>query len=122
MLARANNMSEGPVPSIPIFNMTNCPEFPSGWCCYLLLCSDESYYCGATSNLVRRVRDHFSGKGSGYTKRFKPVELVWYESQPDRRRATAREKQIKSWSRDKKKRLADTGSKSSENAAVVSLN
>jgi len=86
-----------------------------------LLCSDDSYYAGATSDLFRRIRDHFSGKGSGYTKRVKPVALVWYETQPDRYRAAAREKQIKSWNREKKKHLVDVGTASGASAALVSL-
>jgi putative endonuclease len=101
--------------------MTKCSEFPSGWHCYLLLCSDDSYYCGITSDLTKRIRDHFSGKGSGYTKRFKPVELVWYESHQDRHRAAGREKQIKSWSREKKEALAGRRSNLENRANVVFL-
>jgi len=97
------------------------PDLPSGWCCYLLSCSDGSYYCGATSNLARRIRDHFSGRGSGYTKKLKPVALVWYESHSDRHQATVREKQIKSWGREKKKRLADGKTGLLRGTVVVSL-
>jgi putative endonuclease len=88
-----------------IIKMPPDPELPSGWCCHLLLCSNDSYYCGATSNLTQRFRDHFSGKGSGYTKKFKPLRLVWYERHDDRNHATARESQIKAWSRSKKEHL-----------------
>ena len=55
--------------------MANLPEFPPGWHCYLLLCAPGSYYCGITSNLADRIRDHASGKGSGYTKKVKPIAL-----------------------------------------------
>jgi predicted GIY-YIG superfamily endonuclease len=83
------------------------PEFAPGWYCYLLHCSDGSYYCGIASNLKQRIRDHSSGKGSGYTKGSRPIALVWYETHAGRRHAAAREKQIKAWSHSKKKRLAD---------------
>jgi putative endonuclease len=81
--------------------------FPAGWCCYLLLCSDGSYYCGIAANLSRRIHDHGSGKGSGYTKAFKPIALVSYELHRNRHSAAEREKQIKSWSHEKKEELAE---------------
>jgi putative endonuclease len=87
--------------------MRELREFPPGWCCYLLLCSDDSYYCGITSNLAHRIRDHSSGKGSGYTKGAKPAALVWCEPHESRFRAAKRESQIKRWSREKKKLLAN---------------
>lgn len=87
--------------------MATLSEFLPGWYCYLLLCNDGSYYCGITSNLTNRIRDHASGKGSGYTKENKPVALVWYESHKNRRSAAARENQIKNWNREKKCQLAD---------------
>jgi putative endonuclease len=102
--------------------MVDASEYPSGWCCYLLLCADDSYYCGATSDLTRRIRDHFSGKDSGYPKRVKPFTLVWFESQPDRHHAAGREKQIKGWSREKKMRLAHPQHKWEQRAVVVSFN
>jgi predicted GIY-YIG superfamily endonuclease len=86
-------------------------DFPPGWHCYLLLCSDGSYYCGITSYLSDRIRDHSTGKGSGYTKGFKPVSLVCYEVHRDRRSAALREKQIKSWSHEKKQGLAEGNSR-----------
>ena len=91
----------------PMASMATLLEFPSGWCCYLLLCSDGSYYCGITSDLAGRIRDHSSGKGSGYTKGFKPISLVWYESHSNRHSAAERERQIKSWNHDKKRGLAE---------------
>ena len=89
--------------------MIALPDSPKGWCCYLLVCSDGSYYCGIASNLASRVRHHASGKGSGYTKRLKPVALIWFESHPNRHSAAAHEKQIKSWSHEKKRALAEGG-------------
>jgi putative endonuclease len=88
-------------------SMATLTEFPPGWHCYLLLCNDASYYCGMTSNLTNRIRDHACGKGSGYTKKNKPAALLWYESHKNRRSATARENQIKNWNHEKKRQLAE---------------
>jgi putative endonuclease len=86
--------------------MLPLPNLPSGWCCYLLLCDDSSYYCGVTSDLGQRVRDHTFGKGGGYTKETKHRALVWYERHDDRGSAAAREKQIKNWNKTKKLKLS----------------
>ncbi len=85
---------------------TNFAELPPGWQCYLLLCSDQTYYCGITNNLSRRLRHHASGKGGKYTKGKRPVALVWYEPHRDRDGAASREKQLKSWGHKKKSQLA----------------
>jgi putative endonuclease len=87
--------------------MAALPEFRPGWHCYLLLCTDASYYCGIASNLTNRIRDHATGKGSGYTKQNKLVALVWYESHKNCQSAAARENQFKTWTHEKKRRLAD---------------
>ena len=85
------------------------PHLPNGWCCYLLLCTDGSYYCGLTGDLKRRILDHASGKGSNYTKGTKPTALVWFERCPTRELAVQREREIKKWSRRKKELLAKNG-------------
>ena len=97
ILSRANEVSRG---------MT-LPAFPRGWYCYLLLCADAAYYCGITTDLGQRIRDHASGKGSQYTKGNHPVALVWYQRHDDRRSAARRESQLKKWSHRKKRELAD---------------
>jgi putative endonuclease len=81
-------------------------NLPSGWCTYMLICIDGSYYVGLTNNLAKRIQDHVSGKGPTYTKTTKPILLVWFESHPDHEAATAREKQLKGWNRAKKHALA----------------
>jgi|SRR5260370_3863981 len=63
------------------------PVFPPGWCTYMLICIDGSYYVGLTNDLPQRVHDHSSGKGPTYTKTTKPKLLVWYESHPSRQAA-----------------------------------
>src|SRR5260370_12176066 len=93
--------------SFPDHNRTApSPLFPPGWCTYMLLCIDGSYYVGLTNNLAQRIKDHSSGKGPIYTKTTKPKLLVWFESHPNRGAATTPEMQIKGWPRPKKQSLA----------------
>jgi putative endonuclease len=57
----------------------------------------EQEYVGATADLKRRISDHNSGK-STHTEKFKPWELVWYCAFPDKYKALAFEKYLKSHS------------------------
>jgi len=73
---------------------------------YILLCSDNSYYVGVTNNLERRLQEHQEGeKGSLYTSKRLPVQLVYSEKIHGPLTAIKREKQIKTWSRTKKEAL-----------------
>ena len=57
----------------------------------------EQEYIGATADLKRRLPEHNSGK-SRHTTKFKPWELVWYCAFPDKYKALAFEKYLKSHS------------------------
>ena len=46
------------------------------WSLYLLECADGSLYTGITTDVNRRVLEHFSGTGARYTRSHKPVRLV----------------------------------------------
>ena len=59
-------------------------------------------YVGVTNNLIRRIHEHQSGLGDGFTKKYRVTKLVYAESCTDVRDAIAREKQIKGGSRKKK--------------------
>jgi len=72
---------------------------------YMLRCSDGSYYVGSTRDLDRRMTEHSSGKGSIYTSRRMPVELVWAEEYDSVADAYAMEKKIQGWSRAKREAL-----------------
>ena len=91
---------------MPLHPKASSLDLPLGWCTYLLICIDGSYYVGLTNDLAQRLDDHSSGKGPTYTKATKPKLLVWFESHPNRKAAAAREKQLKGWSRAKKDALA----------------
>lgn len=45
------------------------------WCVYLILCADESLYCGATNRPNERFQAHQAGKGARYTRIRKPVAM-----------------------------------------------
>ena len=74
---------------------------------YILRCSDDSLYCGMTSNLDKRVREHnsSSSKSAKYLRAKKPVNLVYSETYPDIKIAMNREFQVKKWTRIKKEAL-----------------
>jgi predicted GIY-YIG superfamily endonuclease len=72
---------------------------------YLLRCSDGSYYAGHTDNLEGRLWQHQQGVGCEWTKRRRPVQLVWHAEAPTREEALAFERRIKGWTRVKKEAL-----------------
>ena len=61
-------------------------------------------YTGVTNDLVRRMyepRNHVNK--SGFTAQYNVEKLVYYEETSSSRVAIEREKQIKSWNRNRKK-------------------
>ena len=69
---------------------------------YILECSDGSFYVGSTVDLERRVSQHDLGEGAAYTKRRRPVTLVWAAQFARVDEAYAFEKQVQGWRRDKR--------------------
>lgn len=59
-------------------------------------------YIGVTGNLTRRLHEHKSKCGSGFSSKYQTVHLVHYEETSDVLAAIEREKQLKRWSRKKK--------------------
>jgi putative endonuclease len=71
---------------------------------YILQCSDDSYYTGVTNDLERRLWEHHEGcDKTCYTCDRRPVELKYFEHYHQIKNAIAREKQLKGWSRKRKK-------------------
>lgn len=73
------------------------------YCVYIMTNAHNTVlYTGVTNNLHRRVLEHRSGKGSGFTKKYNITKLVYFECGDDINIAIYREKQIKAGSRRKK--------------------
>ena len=73
---------------------------------YILKCNDDTYYTGVTSNLTLRILKHDSSfYENSYTSSRLPAELVYYCEFTDITVAIKMEKQIKKWSKAKKKHL-----------------
>ena len=71
---------------------------------YLVRCSDDSLYCGWTTDLKRRIdahNGHISG-GAKYTRGRRPVTLVYAESFHQKQEAQRREYAIKRMTKSKK--------------------
>ena len=43
---------------------------------YILLLEKDKIYIGRTSNFDKRYNDHINGKGSWWTRKYKPVEIL----------------------------------------------
>lgn len=69
---------------------------------------NTALYTGVTDNLQRRIIEHRSGKGGGFTKKYNITRLVYFESSDDINPAIAREQQIKAGSRKKKIELIES--------------
>ena len=72
---------------------------------YMLRCSDGSYYTGQTDDLQKRLWQHQEGKAADWTRRRRPVELVWCAAGTSRDEVFAFERRVKNWSRAKKEAL-----------------
>jgi len=62
-------------------------------------------YIGVTNDIYRRVHEHKSGKLPGFSRKYKPRKLVYYEEYQYVEDAIVREKQIKRWRKQKKRQL-----------------
>jgi len=79
------------------------------WFVYLLRCADNTLYCGITTDLTKRLRQH-NGEivgGAKYTKVRQPCELVYSENHESRSDACKREYEIKQFSKHTKERMVN---------------
>jgi len=73
---------------------------------YILRCNDDSYYVGSTTDLDARLWQHNTpDQGPLYTRRRRPVPLVWNAWFDSIAEAFAYEKQVQGWSRRKREAL-----------------
>ena len=74
------------------------------WYVYVLLCADNSLYCGITTNLKKRLKQH-NGEikgGAKYTRGRRPCRFVYIKKAMNRSTASKLEYQFKQLSRKKK--------------------
>ena len=75
---------------------------------YLLLCADNTLYCGSTLDLGHRLHAHNHLKsGAKYTHSRRPVQLVYSEKLKSFTSMRAREAEIKRMTRVEKLELLD---------------
>jgi putative endonuclease len=75
---------------------------------YIVECADGSFYVGSTRNLEHRIWQHNTDdEGPLYTRRRRPVRLVWAAEFEHVGAAFAFEKQVQGWSRRKRQALID---------------
>ena len=72
-------------------------------CVYILTNSGNTVlYVGVTSDLKQRVMQHRNGIGSLFTLKYRLRKVVFVERHPTMMSAISREKQVKSWNRERK--------------------
>ncbi len=73
---------------------------------YILECADGSYYVGSTVFLEARLWQHnHDPDGPTYTRKRRPVRLMWSGEFPTAAEAFAFEKQVQGWRRSKREAL-----------------
>ena len=70
-------------------------EDKSKWYVYAIECSNNSVYIGQTEDLQNRWKQHLSGKGAEWTKKYKPIRLFYCEKLDSLKDALLRERALK---------------------------
>jgi putative endonuclease len=78
------------------------------WSVYLLRCSDNSLYCGTTTDVDRRLHEHNQGVGSRYTRSRLPLRLVWQSRYLTKSEAFKEEYRIKRLSKVVKEEMSSS--------------
>lgn len=69
--------------------------------------TNQVLYVGVTNNIKRRLLEHKLGANEGFTKKYSVNKLVYFEEFSCVDDAILREKVLKKWAREKKKRLIE---------------
>ena len=75
---------------------------------YILSSKTGTLYVGMTNDLERRIFEHKLKSIPGFTQKYNVTRLVYFEESQDVWAAISREKEIKKWSRRKKKDLVES--------------
>ncbi len=65
------------------------------WWVYIVRCADGSFYTGISTNVVRRLSQHRSGRGARYTRGRGPLGLWWCAGPYNHGAALSEERRIK---------------------------
>lgn len=82
------------------------------WYVYVVVCFDNSYYCGITTDLERRLKQH-NGElkgGAKYTRGRRPCRYVYTKKASNRSEASKEEYRFKKLSRKEKEKVISLGS------------
>lgn len=75
---------------------------------YIVRTSGNTLYTGQTNNLEKRIIQHQEKKiGSKYLKKYRSIELVYFEKFKTRSEALKREAEIKRMTKKEKERLVN---------------
>ncbi|SET70219.1 putative endonuclease [Natronincola peptidivorans] len=74
---------------------------------YILLCADNTFYIGWTTDLDNRLEAHNDGKGAKYTRGRTPVKLVYWEEHKNRSEAQKREVALRRFNKKQKLNLIE---------------
>ena len=75
---------------------------------YIMGTKSRVLYVGMTNDLTVRVYQHKTGRYKGFTQRYRVHRLVYFESYRYVNSAIAREKELKSWRREKRIALIES--------------
>ncbi|MFH0892428.1 MAG: GIY-YIG nuclease family protein [Candidatus Falkowbacteria bacterium] len=67
-----------------------------------------SFYIGFSNDIIRRIIEHKNGLGCVFTKKYKLIDLMYFELFQYAYNAINREKELKKWRREKKLDLIKT--------------
>lgn len=76
------------------------------WYMYVILCFDNTFYCGITTNLQKRLKQHngvIKG-GAKYTRSRRPCKYIYKEAAQNRSDALKKEAAFKKLSRKQKEK------------------
>lgn len=78
------------------------------WSLYIVKCKDDTLYCGITSNLEKRIKEHNEGRrGAKYTRSRRPVFFVFFQSVCCKSRALKLEFRVKKLNKAQKIELIE---------------
>ncbi|MBX3710203.1 MAG: GIY-YIG nuclease family protein [Gammaproteobacteria bacterium] len=90
---------------------------------YILLCENNTYYTGYTTDLIKRYQSHINSTGKcKYTRSFKPLYIAQcWKIIGDKSFAMKMERHIKKLSRQEKEKMITRPSKLSIDARVKTV-